>query len=106
MYEAQTYDAILQRLLDAAPSDVDKREGSFIYDALAPAALELAQAYVALDQILQIGFVQTAYDNYLDLKASEFGITRKAAVAATGTVTVTGTAGILIPAGTVSIPHR
>lgn len=46
MYEAQTEAAIKQRMLDAVPSDLNKREGSFIYDALGPAAIELALAYI------------------------------------------------------------
>ena len=29
-------------MLDAVPNDLDKREGSIIYNALAPAAAELA----------------------------------------------------------------
>ena len=39
VYESVTYDLILKRMLDAVPQNVDKREGSILYDALAPAAL-------------------------------------------------------------------
>ena len=38
-----TYEELLQAMLDRVPSDVDKREGSVIYDALAPCAYFLAQ---------------------------------------------------------------
>ena len=41
----ELYEQILKRLLNAVPSDVDKREGSIIYNALSPAALELQQVY-------------------------------------------------------------
>ena len=41
MYENVTYEEILKRMLDRVPSDVDKREGSIVYDALAPAAVEI-----------------------------------------------------------------
>ena len=41
MYENVTYEDILQRMLDRVPDSMDKREGSIIYDALAPAAVEL-----------------------------------------------------------------
>ena len=41
MYEDITYEVILKRMLDRIPSTMDKREGSIIYDALAPAAIEL-----------------------------------------------------------------
>ena len=35
MYEEMTYENILQQMLDRVTSDVDKREGSVIFDALA-----------------------------------------------------------------------
>ena len=38
MFEKMTYEAILQDMLNRVTSDVDKREGSIIYDALAPCA--------------------------------------------------------------------
>ena len=40
---SKTYEEILQGMLDKVPSDVDKQEGSVIYDALAPCAYFLAQ---------------------------------------------------------------
>lgn len=100
MYENQTFEAIMQRLLSKVPSDVDKSEGSFIYDALAPVALELAQAYAELDRILQIVFAQTSYGEWLEKRAAEFGIYRKAGTKATGQVKFTGNDGTIIPAGT------
>lgn len=99
MFEDQTFEAIMQRLLAAVPDDLDKREGSFVYDALAPAALELAEAYIQLDRVLQLGFAQTTYGQYLDYRAAEHGLTRKPATKATGQVTVTGSQGTVIPAG-------
>ena len=45
-------------------------------------------------------FDDTAENSYLERRASVFGITRIAAVVATGTVTVTGTDSTAIPAGT------
>ena len=33
-----TYEELLRAMLDKVPNDVDKREGSVIYDALAPCA--------------------------------------------------------------------
>lgn len=101
MFEEQTYDAIMQRLLNNVSADVDKSEGSFIYDALAPAALELAQAYVQLDNILQIVFAQTSYGEWLDKRAAEFGIYRKTGTKASGQVKFLGTDGTVIPIGTI-----
>ncbi len=101
MYENQTYESILQRLLDAVPSDVQKSEGSFIYDALAPAALELAQVYVQMDNVLNLGFAPTSHGQYLDYRAVEHGINRKSAAKASGQVIISGLAGTIIPAGSI-----
>ena len=49
MYEEQTFDAIMQRMLERIPDTLDKRESSPVYMALAPAAVELASLYVGFD---------------------------------------------------------
>jgi uncharacterized phage protein gp47/JayE len=82
MYEDQTYEAILQRMLDSVPLDLDKREGSIIYDALAPAAAELAEAYIELDNVLILGFADTTNGEWLDRRTSELGVDRKQATKA------------------------
>lgn len=51
MYEDQTFDVILQRMLSRVPETMDKRESSPIYAALAPAAVELTSMYIAFDCI-------------------------------------------------------
>ncbi|MGG1555008.1 baseplate J/gp47 family protein [Paenibacillus ferrarius] len=79
MYESQSYDVIFQRMLDRVPDDIDKRVGSIIYDALAPAALELAQLYAELDTSLNAVFPQTATDDNLDDLTEPFGLTRNQA---------------------------
>jgi len=99
VYENQTYEAIMTRLLSKVPDTLDKREGSFVWDALSPAALELAQLYMQLDLVLQWGFAQTTYGQYLDYRAEEHGLTRKPATKATGQVIITGANGTTIPAG-------
>ncbi|WP_127506625.1 baseplate J/gp47 family protein [Paenibacillus humicus] len=100
MFDDQTTAAILQRMLTAIAPDIDKRQGSVAYDLLAPSALELAQAYIALTTALELGYAETASGEYLDRRAAERGITRKAAVAAEGYVTFAGAVGTAIPAGT------
>lgn len=97
----QTFSAILSRMLLAIPDGIDKTEGSFIYDALAPAALELADMAANLQDVLRFSNVSTTSRDYLDLKADEHGLTRRAAAQATGAVTFTGANGTVIPAGTV-----
>lgn len=74
MYEDQTYDVVLARMLTSVPDTIDKREGSIIYDALAPASLELAQAYIEMDVILNEAFADTASREYLIKRAAERGL--------------------------------
>ncbi|AEG61696.1 baseplate J/gp47 family protein [Desulforamulus ruminis] len=97
----QTLDAIRQRMLENVPADMDKSEGSFIWDALSPAAIELALAALWGQEVLQRGFAGTTFGPYLDLRCDEHGITRRQAVKATGQIKFNGTAGTVVPAGTV-----
>ena len=83
MYEAQTYETILARMLARVPDTLDKREGSVIFDALAPAAFELAQAYIELDVILTESCGDTASRTYLIKRAAERGLSPYAATYAT-----------------------
>jgi uncharacterized phage protein gp47/JayE len=96
----QTEDSIRQRMLDSLPSDLDKTEGSYIWDAISPAAIELALAAIWAQEVLRRGFASTTFGNYLDLRCEEHGITRRPAAQATGQVKFTGIAGTLVPAGT------
>lgn len=73
MYEDITYEIILKRMLDKVPDTIDKREGSVIYDALAPAALELQIMYM-VDVILNESFGDTASRKYLIKRAAERGL--------------------------------
>lgn len=98
MFEEQSYEAIMERMLESIPDDIDKRENSVIWNALAPAAAELAQSYIWLDQVFDLVFADTAQGEFLDRRAAEVGITRKAATSAVWSAEVTPE-GIRIPTG-------
>lgn len=72
--DEMTFDYIMNRMLESVPDTVDKREGSIIYDALAPAAAELAKAYMELDVVMDETFVDTASLQYLMLRCKERGV--------------------------------
>lgn len=74
MYENITFESILQKMLNRIPNTFDKREGSIIYDALAPAALELQNLYIQLDVILNESFVDTQSREYLIKRCAERAI--------------------------------
>lgn len=97
----ETRDVILARLLSRVPDDIDKAEGSYIYDALAAAATEMVQLKIDMSNFLARGFASTTFDEYLDARCEEHGVFRRAAVKASGQITFTGTPGIVIPVGTV-----
>ena len=79
MYEAQTHELILNRMLARVPAKFDKREGSIIFDATSPAAVELQNFYIALDDVLSEVFADSASREYLIKRCAERGITPKQA---------------------------
>ncbi|AUI73833.1 hypothetical protein DM469_00275 [Lactobacillus helveticus] len=74
--EAQNYDYWLNLMLDNVPDDIDKREGSIIYDAVAPAAMVSAQQSLSLANILRETYIKTAQGEFLDYRAVEHGTSR------------------------------
>lgn len=67
---------LLERMLSRVPDDLDKREGSIIYDALAPAAWELAATYRLLFSAYEEAFITTAEGDALDMRVEEMGLSR------------------------------
>ena len=79
MFEEYTYEYILNRMLNNVSDDIDKREGSVIYNAIAPCAMELTEMYKELGSTINSAFVDTANEEYLDNLTKQFGIERKEA---------------------------
>lgn len=103
----QTEENIMNRMLNKVPSDIDKSEGSFIWDAQAPVAFMLSEAALWAQELLRRGFASTVASDRpdirsaeLDLRTAEHGITRREAVASSGSVLFTGKPGTTVPAGT------
>ena len=70
-----TFEEIMERLLERVPDTFDKREGSVIWDALAPAAYELSLAYVEMLTLRKNTFAGTADREGLIECCKEIGIT-------------------------------
>lgn len=96
MYKDLTFDAILKRMLEKVAAKYDKREGSVIWDALAPASVEFQNFYVILQGVLMEMFADTATRKFLIKHCAERGISPKQATPATVT-------GVFTPS-TVEIP--
>lgn len=99
-YEEMSYERIMARCLARVPGSVDKREGSILYDAIAPAAAELAILYSTLSTEMDRAFPDTAADVDLTNKAKERGVFRLPASAAVRRGVFKGSAGNMdIPIG-------
>lgn len=93
--ENNTQQIILNRMIAEVSNDVSTIEGSLIYDALSPASNELAQAYVALDQVANKFDLSNLSGDELATRINQrTGLTRNSATYATGVLNITGTATI------------
>ena len=82
MYSDDIQSVILQRMLERVNAKFDKREGSIIWDALAPAAVEFENFYIMLMAVLDEVFADTATRSFLIRRCAERGIEPKPSSAA------------------------
>lgn len=94
MLEEMTYENILEMMLSRLPEEVDKREGSIFYDALAPCAYVLAQSFFQLEHSINLVFLDTAVGKYLDRIGDMYGVERREATHSIWKVRVEGNAEI------------
>lgn len=78
-FQNKDYDYFLRKMLDAVPDNIDKREGSIIYDALAPAALVMGQQSLDMANVIKETYIKTASGEFLDYRAIEHGTSRYSA---------------------------
>lgn len=74
IFDDNTFENVLERNLDRIPDEFDKREGSVIYDAIAPMAIEIYLLYSYLDFLFKNAFGDTANRYWLIERAKERGI--------------------------------
>lgn len=99
MFEGNTYQLILGRMLSRVSDKFDKREGSIIFDTHSPTALEFQFLYIELERMIQEAYGDTASRDYLILRCKERGIYPHAATKAV-------LRGIFTPDGLVSAGQR
>ena len=78
----RTFESIMRELLASAPPGIDLRQGGIFYDAVASAALKLAQFYTDLNNVFDLVFITTAVGEYLDRRGREFNVWRNPATRA------------------------
>ncbi len=92
-------DNTLNSMLSNIPDSYDKTEGSIFYDAITPVAKEIDKLHAKADAILNARLLDTATGEDLDAAVREWGVERKKAQYAEGTVTFSGTPNTVISAG-------
>lgn len=65
--------------LSRVPDNIDKRQGSIIFDAIAPSAASYEELALNMQNIVLQAFVETATDEFLDYHAQQKGTGRKLA---------------------------
>ena len=78
-YTSRNYDYWLDKMLVNVPDDIDQREGSIVFDALAPTAMAMAQESLTMANIIRQSYIKTAQGEFLDYRAVEHGTARYAA---------------------------
>lgn len=96
----QDAETIHERMMSNLPDDIDDTEGGFPWDFTKPTALEKAELleFEMMEAVKTMHYM-FAYGIYLDYHAKAYDITRKSAVPASGTLTITGSQGTVIPEG-------
>jgi uncharacterized phage protein gp47/JayE len=98
--ENNTETIIKNRILDNIPSDIDKLEGSFVYDVVSPASMELAQVYISEDDILKRTSPYTAFGTDLENITKAYGVIRKDGGRATTQIQINAATGTVLSEGT------
>lgn len=60
MYEDQNYLTLMERMLGRTPNDLDKSEGSILWEGIGPSAAEFELVYIAIDNYIKNAYPMTA----------------------------------------------
>lgn len=74
MYENETYEVILERMLNRVSDKLDKRPSSPIYDTHSSTAIELQILYIELETLIKNSYGDTAAREFLILLAKDRGL--------------------------------
>lgn len=101
-FEKYTYEYLMQLALSFISDDKDKREGSVVYDCLAPFCQLLAAGAMELNHFYTESSVLTASGEYLDNRVIEHNIVRYSATYAVKKLTLSDSDGnpVIVPMGT------
>lgn len=101
MFESVTPDSIWNEMRRGLETDLQINEGSFTFDMLAPAVLEIAKLYKIMEAMIPMFYLDDSSGEFIDRQANVFGISRKNGTLASCDITFEGTNGTSVPAGAV-----
>ena len=82
------------------PADIDMSPGSHAYNLTMATALAIAEVCeFVLPEVVKVMFPAYSYGEFLDRHAENRGLTRKQAIAASGSLTISGEPNTVVPAG-------
>lgn len=110
-FEPQTRIDVLNRLLqnykDMHVNPAESVEGTFSFDNLSANSVEFEKAYAEMALMMEAAFPQTSWGQYLDNLAEELGgLERRQATSAIVDLTIGGTAGTNVQAGSLFATER
>ena len=82
MYEDQTYDIILERMMNRVSDKIDKRPSSPVYDLHSSTAIEFQILYIELEYLIKNSYGDTAAREFLILLAKDRGLSPEPATKA------------------------
>lgn len=100
MFEHETPDAILERILSRMGAGLQTREGSYAYDQAAPIAFEIWRVLMTLDELIEAFYINPKSGKYLDAHADLLALARRMGTRATAKMQLSGRDGLVVPAGT------
>ena len=90
--------ALMKKVL---PDDLDMSQGGHAYNLTIATALAIAEVCeFVLPEVIKLIFPEYSYGEFVDAHAKVNGMARRPAHAASGSLTITGTPNVVIPAGT------
>lgn len=100
LLENQTPERIRSRVLARMDTELQTREGSFVYDMVSPMSFELWRTLMTLGELKSAFYVNEHSGPYLDDHANLLGMARRSGTKSVCEITFTGKENTIIPADT------
>lgn len=99
-FSSETQALVRSRLLQGLEADWDTGVGSWTYDVMSAAGLEISRAYARINDAIRLVFPQYSRAGHLDLLGEMFGLIRDIATKSVGTLIISGVDSTIIAVGT------